>query len=104
MYYTIHYRRAHTESAKKWLSKLKEKENVPVLICLTFADQLYSEIAKQICGKETQKFPPRKEVEPKLRAEKEVLVQTCVGCYKKFSGLLYWVTERVLHALTLVIT
>ena len=68
----ILYRRAHTESAKKWLSKLKEKENVPVLVCLTFADQLYSEIAKQICGKETQKFPPRKEVEPKLREEKEV--------------------------------
>ena len=69
---TCHYRRAHTESAKKWLSKLKEKENVPVLVCLTFADQLYSEIAKQICGKESQKFPQKREVEPKLREEREV--------------------------------
>ena len=66
---------------KKWLSKLKEKENVPVLICLTFADQLYSEIAKQICGKETQKYPPKNEVEHKLRAEKEVpLKHNCLHC------------------------
>ena len=53
------------------------------MVCLTFADQLYSEIAKQICGKKTQKFPPRKEVESKLKAEKEVLVQNYVGSYKE---------------------
>ena len=36
-------RRAHTESTKEWLSIL-EKENVPVLICLTFADKLFAEL------------------------------------------------------------
>ena len=42
-HYGIFYRRAHTESTKQWLSIL-EKENVPVLICLTFADKLYAEL------------------------------------------------------------
>ena len=65
-------RRAHTESARNWLSKLKEKKDVPVLVCLTFTDQLYTEIARQICGKESQKFPLKAQVEPKLKAEKEV--------------------------------
>ena len=37
------YRRAHTESTKQWLSIL-ERENVPVLICLTFADKLFAEL------------------------------------------------------------
>ena len=36
-------RRAHTESTKEWLSIL-EKEKVPVLVCLTFADKLYAEL------------------------------------------------------------
>ena len=36
-------RRAYTESTKQWLSIL-EKENVPVLICLTFADKLFAEL------------------------------------------------------------
>ena len=42
-HYAIFYRRAHTESTKEWLSIL-EKENVPVLICLTFADKLFAEL------------------------------------------------------------
>ena len=37
------YRRAHTQSTKQWLSILDE-ENVPVLICLTFADKLFAEL------------------------------------------------------------
>ena len=37
------YRRAHTESTKEWLSIL-ERENVPVLMCLTFADKLFAEL------------------------------------------------------------
>ena len=43
-YVTIcnHCRKAHTESAKKWLEILQEK-SVPVLVCLTFADKLYAE-------------------------------------------------------------
>ena len=36
-------RRAHTQSTKQWLSIL-DKENVPVLICLTFADKLFAEL------------------------------------------------------------
>ena len=35
-------RKAHTQSAKKWLERL-HKENVPVLVCLTFGDRLYAE-------------------------------------------------------------
>ena len=40
----MHYscRKAHTQSAKKWLKRLQE-ENVPVLVCLTFGDKLYAE-------------------------------------------------------------
>ncbi|XP_028411558.1 uncharacterized protein LOC114534202 isoform X1 [Dendronephthya gigantea] len=41
--FVVDYRRAHTESTKKWLSIL-EKEKVPVLVCLTFADKLYAEL------------------------------------------------------------
>jgi len=36
-------RKVHTESAKKWLERL-QVENVPVLVCLTFADKLYAEL------------------------------------------------------------
>ena len=36
------YRKAHTQSAKKWLERL-QKENVPFLVCLTFGDKLYAE-------------------------------------------------------------
>ena len=43
-------------------------------MCLTFADHLYTEIAKQICGKETQKFPEKSQVQPKLKEELEVHV------------------------------
>ena len=37
------HRRAHTESTKQWLNIL-DKENVPVLICLSFADKLFAEL------------------------------------------------------------
>jgi hypothetical protein len=41
----FHYsaRRAHTQSTKDWLNIL-ERENVPVLLCLTFADKLFAEL------------------------------------------------------------
>ncbi|CAB4045681.1 Hypothetical predicted protein, partial [Paramuricea clavata] len=41
--FVVEYKRAHTESTKEWLSIL-ERENVPVLICLTFADKLFAEL------------------------------------------------------------
>ena len=39
----FHPRKAHSESSKQWLSIL-EKENVPVLVCLTFGDRLFVEL------------------------------------------------------------
>lgn len=69
---TTHCRKAKTESTKKWLSKLKGHENVPVLVCLTFGDELYSEIAKKLCGRMTSTFPQRTDVEPLLKAERQV--------------------------------
>ena len=47
-------------------------------MCLTFADHLYTEIAKQICGKETQKFPEKSQVQPKLEEDMEVLLLLCI--------------------------
>ena len=41
--FVVDYRRAHTESTNQWLSIL-ERENVPVLICLTFGDKLFAEL------------------------------------------------------------
>ena len=40
----IENRKAHTESCKKWLEKLREAD-VPVLVCFTYADVLYTELA-----------------------------------------------------------
>ena len=66
------HRRAHTESAKKWLSKLQEN-NIPVLVCLTFTDNLYAEISQQICGKDSEDYPPKAEMQRKLQKELEVV-------------------------------
>ena len=41
--YYIFVRRANTKPTKEWLSIL-EKEDVPVLICLTFAEKLFAEL------------------------------------------------------------
>ena len=38
----IKSRKIHTQSAKKWLERLS-KEEVPILVCLTFGDKLYAE-------------------------------------------------------------
>ena len=35
-------RKAHTASSKSWLEQLR-RQRLPVLVCLTFADKLYSE-------------------------------------------------------------
>ena len=37
-----HSRRAGSKSAKQWLDRL-QREKVPVLVCLTFADKFYAE-------------------------------------------------------------
>ena len=41
--YCFAYRRIHSKLFEDWLSIL-DKENVPVLICLTFADKLFAEL------------------------------------------------------------
>ncbi|XP_046840168.1 uncharacterized protein LOC124434327 [Xenia sp. Carnegie-2017] len=46
--FVVDYRKAHTESTKQWLSILEE-ENVPVLVCLTFADKLFAELWGDNC-------------------------------------------------------
>ena len=61
----------HTESAKKWLSKLQEG-NIPVLVCLTFADKLYTEITDQICGKDSNEFAPEAQMKERLQEEMTV--------------------------------
>lgn len=38
--WSIYIRRIFTDQAKQWLEQLK-KEDVPVILCLTFADELY---------------------------------------------------------------
>ena len=65
------FRRAHTESAKKWLSKLQEA-NIPVLVCLTFTDKLYTEISDEICGKDSEDYPPEEEMQRRLQNEMAV--------------------------------
>ena len=65
------FRRAHTESAKKWLSKLQEA-NIPVLVCLTFTDKLYTEISDEICGKDSEDYPPKAEMQRRLQNEMAV--------------------------------
>ena len=55
---TSFLRKAHTQSAKKWLERL-QIEKVPVLVCLTFGDKLYAE--HMIQGKhlrEEERYPP----------------------------------------------
>ena len=42
-------RKVHTESSERWLERLKA-EKVPVVVCLTFADRLYTEIMHKKSG------------------------------------------------------
>ena len=54
------YRKVDTGSVKKWLERL-QVENVPILVCLTFADQLYAELD----GKESVRY--QLEIEQSVR-------------------------------------
>ena len=55
-------RKVHTESAKKW-----QVENVPVLVCLTFADKLYAELMT-----EDGQHPLKESVRYELAVEQSV--------------------------------
>jgi hypothetical protein len=59
-------RKAHTESAKKWLEMLEDK-SVPVLVCLTYADKLYAE-----CMGRDGSHPDPLKIKQKMAEEREV--------------------------------
>ena len=59
-------RKAHTESAKKWLELLEDK-SVPVLVCLTYADKLYAE-----CMGKDGSHPEPLVIKQKIRQEQDV--------------------------------
>ena len=58
------FRKIHTESAKVWLDKLG---NVPLLVCLTFADKLYAEHMT-----EDGKHPDKEFMKFEIEAERSV--------------------------------
>ena len=71
-------RRAHTESTKEWLNILA-KENVPVLICLSFADKLYAEL---MGGGETGRdvYDIKDEIQAQLKVSLSTATQSLVSC------------------------
>ena len=46
LYSHIFYRKITSDSAKEWIQRLKEHD-VPVIVCMTFADELYTEAMKE---------------------------------------------------------
>ena len=64
-------RRVHSNAAAQWM-KILEDENVPVLICLSFADKLFSE---QMIG---GKYPEKYKVKKKLKEELNVSMKKCL--------------------------
>ena len=66
-------RKAHTESAKKWLEVLEDK-SVPVLVCLTYGDKLYAE-----CMEKDGSHPDPQKIKLKIAEETEVSTMACVA-------------------------
>ena len=64
-------RRVHSNAAAQWL-KILEDENVPVLICLSFADKLFSE--QMIDGK----YPEKNKVKNQLKVQLDVSMKKCL--------------------------
>ena len=58
------FRKIHTESAKVWMDKLG---NVPLLVCLTFADKLYAEHMTK-----DGKHPDKEFIKFEIEAERSV--------------------------------
>ena len=72
--YSLCHRKAHTQSAKKWLERL-QVEKVPVLVCLTFGDKLYAEHMRQ--GKhlkEEERHPPVEYMRHQVKEQLSVCV------------------------------
>ena len=63
------FRKAHTESAKKWLELLEDK-SVPVLVCLTYADKLYAE-----CMGKDGSHPDSQDMKQKIVEETDVSLE-----------------------------
>ena len=68
----IVYRKVHTESCKKWLERL-QVEQVPILVCLTFADKLYAEHMSNE-GKDPDKIFMKHEVDHQLKVSLCMLI------------------------------
>ena len=64
-------RKVHTESCKKWLERL-QVEQVPVLVCLTFADKLYAEHMSNE-GKDPDKIFMKREVAHQLKVSIQLM-------------------------------
>ena len=79
--FVVDYRRAHTESTKEWLSIL-EKEDVPVLICLTFADKLFAELMGENGDYDVEKVKLR--VQKQLETIKKQIGQPKSGHQRDF--------------------
>ncbi len=75
------FRKAHTESAKKWLELLEDK-SVPVLVCLTYADKLYAE-----CMDKDGSHPEPLKIKQKITEETHVSVQWSM--YQQFQAFLF---------------
>ena len=58
------FRKIHTEPAKVWMDKLG---NVPLLVCLTFADKLYAEHMTK-----DGKHPDKELIKFEIEAERSV--------------------------------
>ena len=71
--FVVDYRRVHVQSTKEWLSILG-KENIPVLICLTFADKLFAEKMKK-SGEKWNTEEIKSVVEEELTTIKEKIGQ-----------------------------
>ena len=67
-------RKAHTESAKKWLEVLEDK-SVPVLVCLTYGDKLYAE-----CMGKDGSHPDPQEIKLKIAEETDVSTIIVIAC------------------------
>ena len=61
VYLHSYCRRVGSQSAKQWLDRL-QRENVPVLVCLTFADKFYAEYMS-----EDGQYPTKAEMEFRLQ-------------------------------------
>jgi hypothetical protein len=72
--FVVDYRRISATAIKLWLDKMKSDDDVPVLICLTHADNLYLEcVAKEEEYKIEAIEDKRKAIQRELQTYREVI-------------------------------